>query len=198
MAEASSPCPGLPALDAMRPRSAVTLAALCALATLPLWSLQKRPPPATGPPPALVELARAQGRAIVDLRDGLERYRATTERLRGSPPRPVVVPQAPRAPTPPAPPVAAPPPPPAAGITFAHVINPMPAGHGLHADVEVTFASLERAKRYAEARGIRVVQLTAEYAGDARIPRPPSFVATRNLTRHAHGWAELKSSTRLQ
>ena len=74
-------------LDAMRPRSAVTLAALCALATLPLWSLQKRPPPATGPPPALVELARAQGRAIVDLRDGLERYRATTERLRGSPPQ---------------------------------------------------------------------------------------------------------------
>ena len=158
----------------MRPRSAVTLAALCALATLPLWSLQKRPPPATGPPPALVELARAQGRAIVDLRDGLERYRATTERLRGSPQRP------------------------AGGITFAHVINPMPAGHGLHADVEVTFASLERAKRYAEARGIRVVQLTAEYAGDARIPRPPSFVATRNLTRHARGWAELKSSTRLQ
>ena len=54
-------------------QEAVTLAALCALATLPLWSLQKRPPPATGPPPALVELARAQGRAIVDLRDGLER-----------------------------------------------------------------------------------------------------------------------------
>ena len=182
----------------MRPRSAVTLAALCALATLPLWSLQKRPPPVTGPPPALVELARAQGRAIVDLRDGLERYRATTERLRDSPQRPAAAPPAPQAA--PAPPVAPPPPPPppAGGITFAHVINPMPAGHGLHADVEVTFASLERAKRYAEARGIRVVQLTAEYAGDARIPRPPSFVATRNLTRHARGWAELKSSTRLQ
>ena len=32
---------------------------------------------------------------------------------------------------------------------------------------------------------MRVLLFTAEYGGDAQIPRPGSFVATRNLTRHA-------------
>ena len=83
------------------------------------------------------------------------------------------------------------PPSPPPDITFAHVINPMPAGHGLHADVEVTFAALARAAAYARARGVGVRLLTCEFAGEARIRRPAAFEPVANLTRHAFEAYEL-------
>ena len=66
------------------------------------------------------------------------------------------------------------PPPPAPDITFAHVINPMPAGHGLHADVEVTFAALAvlaAARRRGPRRGRAAPDLRVRRRGADPTPR---------------------------
>ncbi|KAJ1449092.1 hypothetical protein M885DRAFT_622846 [Pelagophyceae sp. CCMP2097] len=71
-------------------------------------------------------------------------------------------------------------------LVIAHVINPMPARHNGHSDQDITFASLARAAQYARARGIRVVQFTAEFGDDPRGPRPATFGETEPLTRHVY------------
>ena len=167
-------------------RLRLVLPLLAALAVLVPWWAARRDTANPAPAAAALNLAREQGRAIAALRADLAAYRAETARRRrdAATPRPRVRPAAPtREP--------APPPPPAPDITFAHVINPMPAGHGLHADVEVTFAALARAAAYARARGVGVRLLTCEFAGEARIRRPAAFEPVANLTRHAFEAYEL-------
>lgn len=88
--------------------------------------------------------------------------------------------------------VMVPSPPAAAPILIGHLINPMPLRHGLHADQEITFASLEAAASAARADGLRVELMTAELRGERRAPRPSRFRSTRNLTRHAHAVYEME------
>ena len=133
-------------------RVRLVLPLLAALAVLVPWWAARRDTANPAPAAAALNLAREQGRAIAALRADLAAYRAETARRRDAATHPRERPAAADgavrdAATPPRvrPAAAEPAPPPAADITFAHVINPMPAGHGLHADVEVTFASLDRA-----------------------------------------------------
>ena len=181
-------------------RARLVLPLLAALAVLVPWWAARRDTANPAPAAAALNLAREQGRAIAALRADLAAYRAETARRRDAATHPRERPAAADgavrdAATPPrerpAAAEPAPPPPPAADITFAHVINPMPAGHGLHADVEVTFAALARAAAYARARGVGVRLLTCEFAGEARIRRPAAFEPVANLTRHAFEAYEL-------
>lgn len=79
------------------------------------------------------------------------------------------------------------------GPLIAHVINPMPLHHGLHADQQITFASMAAAAAAASELGIMVRLYTAELVSDLRSPRPAVFEATPNLTRHAHGAYDMQS-----
>ena len=166
----------------MRRLLRLVLPLLAALAVLVPWWAARRDTANPAPAAAALNLAREQGRAIAALRADLAAYRAETARRRDAAthPRERLAAAEP-----------APPPPAAADITFAHVINPMPAGHGLHADVEVTFAALARAAAYARARGVGVRLLTCEFADEARIRRPAAFEPVANLTRHAFEAYEL-------
>ena len=198
-------------------RARLVLPLLAALAVLVPWWAARRDTANPAPAAAALNLAREQGRAIAALRADLAAYRAETARRRdaathprerpaaadgavryaATPPRvrPAAADGAVRdAATPPRERLAAAeplPPSPPPDITFAHVINPMPAGHGLHADVEVTFAALARAAAYARARGVGVRLLTCEVADEARIRRPAAFEPVANLTRHAFEAYEL-------
>ena len=144
------------------PAALWAMAVLCVLATLPLVRVLRRPAAGPGLPRAeVIELARAQGRMIVELQEALERYAGDAAAVGDGPPEGLAAAPAAAAPRhaavvrprKPGEAAAAPPRAPeprkeeesVEGLTFAHVINPMPAGHGLHADVEVTFASLDRA-----------------------------------------------------
>ena len=183
----------------MRRLLRLVLPLLAALAVLVPWWAARRDTANPAPAAAALNLAREQGRAIAALRADLAAYRAETARRRDAATHPRERPAAADgavrdAATPPRERLAAaepPPPPPPPDITFAHVINPMPAGHGLHADVEVTFAALARAAAYARARGVGVRLLTCEFADEARSRRPAAFEPVANLTRHAFEAYEL-------
>ena len=69
-------------------------------------------------------------------------------------------------------------------LLIAHAINPMPSGHGLHVDQDITFASLAAAKRMATTADVE--QYTIEFGDDEPAKRPASFMSGGNLTRHAH------------
>lgn len=79
-------------------------------------------------------------------------------------------------------------PPPPSGPVLYHILNPMPGGH---VDQDVTFASLVRAHRDAQRRGLDVRLYTAEMEFEQGPPRPAVLRPGPNLTRHAHALYEM-------